>query len=278
LAAVTISVEPDELLGLSALAELDEAGGHAPDVASVARALLHGALADRLDGLGLPWAPSPDAVHSRAAAAAEPKRRMSARLRGRRYAASVLAVAVLVLLWGGYARGWSWTGFRANNQLWDWLQLLLLPVVVGTIPLWIKHADVISPARRMTYVAGIAAFAVFAAVGYLVPLRWTGFPGQTLWDWFKLVLLPVAVVVAPFAPAAIRSLRRYLKAIIVVLVLAWAATIVGGYALSWAWTGYQGNTLWDWLQLLLLPLVVPTVIVPLALSWVSGSRRPVSLA
>ncbi len=35
-----------------------------------------------------------------------------------------------------------------------------------------------------------------------------------------------------------------------------------GYAIPWGWTGFTGNTLWDWLHLLLLPLLLPTVIVP----------------
>ena len=41
-------------------------------------------------------------------------------------------------MWGGYTRGWQWTGFGGNNQLWDWLTLLLLPAALGTIPLWIQ--------------------------------------------------------------------------------------------------------------------------------------------
>jgi len=60
-----------------------------------------------------------------------------------------------------------------------------------------------------------------------------------------------------------------------VLLLAWGLTIVGGYAWRWTWTGYQGNTLWDWLQLLLLPLVVPVFLLPAALTWLADSA-PVS--
>lgn len=36
--------------------------------------------------------------------------------------------------------------------------------------------------------------------------------------------------------------------------------MIGDYALRWSETGYPGNTLWDWLQLLLLPLVVPAIL------------------
>jgi hypothetical protein len=278
LAGVTISFEPDEVQGLTALADVAEATrGRKPDVTDVARTLLHDALAARLEEVGLPWAPSPDAVRKRVAIAAKPRSRLVKLLTGRqagRYAASVLTVAVFVVLWGGYVQGWQWTGFRGNNQVWDWLQLLLLPVLVGTIPLWIRHADDFTPARRKAYLAAIAVVAAFVAVGYLIPWRWTGFPGHTLWDWFTLLLLPAAVVIAPFLSAGIRSLRSYHKAVIIVLALAWAASILGGYDLGWRWTGYQGNTLWDWLQLLLLPLVVPTLLVPVASRWVSGAAQP----
>jgi hypothetical protein len=285
LTGVIISSEPDEAIGLSALADLDEAAkGRRPDVADLAKTLLHDALAARLREAGLPWAPSPEAVNRRVAEVAKPKGRLLVLLthrRTRKYAGSVLAVAVLVVLWGGYIQGWQWTGFSGNNQVWDWLQLLLLPVLVGTIPLWIKHTDGITPARRRSYLVTVAVFAGFIAMGYLIPWRWTGFPGHTLWDWFTLLLLPAAVVIAPFLPAVVRSLRSYHKAVMVCLAMGWAATILGGYALGWSWTGYQGNTLWDWLQLLLLPLVVPTLLVPVALRWVAGTaaqpaREPVT--
>jgi hypothetical protein len=274
LAGVIISSEPDEAIGLNALADLDEAAtGCRPDVADLAKTLLDDALAARLEEAGLPWAPTPEAVSRRVAEFAKPKGRLLALLthrRTRKYAGSVLAVAVLVMLWGGYVQGWRWTGFRGNNQVWDWLQLLLLPVLVGTIPLWIKHADGITPARRRSYLITVVAFAGFIAVGYLIPWHWTGFPGHTLWDWFTLLLLPAALVIAPFLPTMARSLRSYHKAVMACLALGWAATILGGYALGWTWTGYQGNTLWDWLQLLLLPLVVPTLLIPVARRWVSG--------
>jgi len=287
LTGVIISSGPDEAIGLSALADLDEAAtGRRPDVADLAKMLLHDALAERLQEAGLPWAPSPEAVHRRVAEVAKPEGRLLILLthrRTRKYAGSVLAVAVLVVLWGGYVQGWQWTGFRGNNQVWDWLQLLLLPVLVGTIPLWIKHTDGITPARRRSYLVTVAMFAGFIATGYLIPWHWTGFPGHTLWDWFTLLLLPAAVVIAPFLPAVVRPLRSYHKAVMVCLTLGWAATILGGYALGWSWTGYQGNTLWDWLQLLLLPLVVPTLLVPVALRWVAGAatqpaREPVARA
>ena len=76
---------------------------------------------------------------------------------------------------------------------WDWLHLLLLPVVLGTFPLWIRHREYISPARRLAYAIAIAAWIAFVVAGYLVPLNWTGFAGNTLWDWFELIIFPVAL-------------------------------------------------------------------------------------
>jgi hypothetical protein len=42
-------------------------------------------------------------------------------------------------------------------------------------------------------------------------------------------------------------------------------TVIGGYAVQWTWTGYPGNTLWEWLQMLLVPLVFPTILLPFLL-------------
>jgi hypothetical protein len=181
-------------------------------------------------------------------------------------------------LWGSYARGWTWTGFRANGQLWDWLHLLLLPVVLGTIPLWIQHKEYISRARRVVYGAVILAWAGFVTAGYLIPLNWTGFHGQTLWDWLHLLLLPAALASTRALTrrngrptSVLRSLRPHQKGIIAALTAGWVVTVIGGYALRWAWTGYSGNTLWDWLQLLLVPLVFPTLLYPTLLRWITGN-------
>jgi hypothetical protein len=32
----------------------------------------------------------------------------------------------------------------------------------------------------------------------------------------------------------------------------------------WHWTGFVGNTLWDWLQMLLVPFAIPAAVVILA--------------
>ena len=43
--------------------------------------------------------------------------------------AIVLAV-LMALVVGGYFFGWTWTGFQKNGTLWNWITLLLLPLIV----------------------------------------------------------------------------------------------------------------------------------------------------
>ena len=290
IAVSTLTIVPDEFLGLKALIALDGANGGGDTgsaVVSKARALMRGALADKLQEIGLPWAPSAEAVKKRAAEAAEPPSGMRALIgnkKVRKYGTSVVAVAALVALWGGYVQGWKWTGFQTpNDQLWDWLKLLLLPVALGTIPLWIQDRDYISRPRRVAYGVAIVAWTGLVIAGYLIPLKWTGFQDQKLWAWLDLILLPVALTTTMAltssrvrSPKA-RSLRPYQKGLIAALAVGWIVTVIGGYLLHWRWTGYAGDgtyvgkDLWDWLILLLAPLVVPTILLPALLKWVSGN-------
>lgn len=122
--------------------------------------------------------------------------------RARPAVAALPAAAFAVLLLGGYGGNWRWTGFGSNASLWDWLHLLILPVALALLPLWLKTH------RKQEG-------------------RWWALGGGA--------------------------------------VVAFAVLVVGGYAFGWRWTGFQGNTLWDWLQLLLVPFVLPAVIV-----WVSA--------
>ena len=51
----------------------------------------------------------------------------------------------------------------------------------------------------------------------------------------------------------------------------WIVTVIGGYVPSWTCTGCAGNTFWDGFQLLLLPLVFPTILLPALLKWAPGN-------
>jgi len=48
----------------------------------------------------------------------------------------VTGVILVVLFVGSYAYNWQWTGFRDHGRLWDWLSLLLVPVIVTVLPIW----------------------------------------------------------------------------------------------------------------------------------------------
>jgi uncharacterized membrane protein len=119
----------------------------------------------------------------------------------------------------------------------------------------------------------VVAFADFVAAGNLVPLGWTGFRGNTLWDWLTLLLLPLALITVNLWPSTARELGGWHVVFGLSVAIALVVTLIGGYAGDWAWTGYPGNTLWDWLSLVLGPVVIATLVVPAAVRWVSGDAE-----
>ena len=287
--ALTLTIEPDELLGLTALAELDIAsGGQAdPGVATEARMLMRRALADKLDETGLPWAPSAEAVRQCVAQAAQPPsvmRRLAESRTVRTGAACLLTAVALLVLSGGYFWRWAWTGLPSNYQLWNWLQVLLLPVVLGTIPLWMRYGKYITRGRRIITGAAAAACIGLVILGYLLPaFAWTGFPGQRLSNWLQLLLIPAAVAITTVMVSRRDQLRRgrwlrpYQAWIAAALVAGWIVTLIGGYRLGWTWTGYQSEpspppslgSMWDWL-VLALPMAFPIILLPSLSKWVTG--------
>jgi hypothetical protein len=49
----------------------------------------------------------------------------------------LVSIVILALLEiGTYAFNWQWTGFRDHGRVWDWLSLLLVPVIVALLPIW----------------------------------------------------------------------------------------------------------------------------------------------
>jgi hypothetical protein len=112
-------------------------------------------------------------------------------------AAPILA-ALLVVLVGGYLLHWSWTGYRSQEgtrKLWDWLEVSVLPLTLALLPVWLQSRD---RHRRRWVVAESLAGAVLGMLvmgGYLLGWRWTGFTGNTLWDWLGLFLVPFVLPV-----------------------------------------------------------------------------------
>ncbi len=109
-------------------------------------------------------------------------------------------------------------------------------------------------------------FLLLVVLGYGLHWRWTGFPGKTLWDWLELVVLPLAVTARPVWMELRKGLHLRERLVLVALCLAFVFVSVGAYVWHWQWAGFDGNRLWDWLSLWLLPLLVPLVLLPAMLS------------
>jgi hypothetical protein len=181
----------------------------------------------------------------------------------RRRTAVIVALLALGLTFvcGGYADGWQWTGLSSDVALWDWLVVLALPLTVGVLPLLLEHRRRLEPRHQHLALTFIAAFAALVLAGYLVPLEWTGFTGNTLWDWLELALLPIVLATATLWPG-VGELRTWHRVAIGVGAVAFLAIVVAGYAVPLEWTGFSDNKGWDWVRLLLLPLLVPTLVLP----------------
>jgi hypothetical protein len=176
--------------------------------------------------------------------------------------AAIIGTALFaVYLWGGYDLGWKWTGLSDSVHLWDWLQVIALPITVALAPLLIRHRHFLTNRHRAAIAAALIVFAVLVSAGYLVPLPWTGFTGNTLWDWLELTLLPVVVATASLWAGRDGMHRSHPYASAAALT-AFAALVLCGYLVPWTWTGFRGNTAWDWIKLLLLPILVPTLLLP----------------
>jgi hypothetical protein len=173
------------------------------------------------------------------------------------------AVVLAIILWGGYGHHWPWTGINGGTAtLWDWLHLLLLPLAAATLPTWFRHDTRVHPRSKLIAITALVLFGLVVILGYAVPLSWTGFRGNTVWDWFNLIFLPLALVLIPWFVELRRSWQARHTVMTGLGLAIFLAFVLGGYLASWTWTGFTGNTLWNWMQLVILPLLVPTVILP----------------
>jgi hypothetical protein len=186
-----------------------------------------------------------------------------------------VAIVVLVLLCvGGYLFNWRWSGLSGSVRLWDWLEVLTLPVAIAVAPLLLRHRRSLHRRHHLAMVGALTGFAALVLAGYLVPLAWTGFRGNTLWDWLQLVLLPLVVATTSSLWGKNWHPRGWQVAAALLGLGVFAVVAVAGYLVPMKWTGFTGNTMWDWLKLLLLPVVVPTILIPMLGQRVSERLSP----
>ena len=174
-------------------------------------------------------------------------------------------VALTVALIGGYEFHWTWTGVTPSDQLWDLLHVIVLPIVLATLPIWYRTRQRWMMEWRVVFALAGIAFAVLVIGGYALNWEWTGFKGNTLWDWLELLALPIVVAALPLWFATNRRFESRWRAVGIAGLVIFVVVVAGGYALNWGWTGFQGNTLWDWLRLLLVPFLLPAT-----LAWFSA--------
>jgi hypothetical protein len=194
----------------------------------------------------------------------------------RRWLLAVLvAVAVVfgLLAIGGYGLGWRWTGLSRSVTLWDWLQMLALPVALGLAPVLLRHRHRLTRRHHTVLGSVLALFGVLVLLGYLVPWAWTGFTGNPLGDWLELALLPLVVGTASFWADRGWPAGR-LRLIGLAGLLLFVGLVVAGYLVPWTWTGFRGNTAWDWVKLLFLPVLVPLVVIPTVVELVTDRVEP----
>jgi hypothetical protein len=117
---------------------------------------------------------------------------------------AVLVVSLNVLV-GGYLEHWAWTGYLQPPEsrplqdqprtLWDWLGVSVLPLSVALTPLWLRTRGRRRRAWSVAAVLIASVLAVCALGGYLWKWTWTGFTGNTLYDWLQLLLVPCVLPV-----------------------------------------------------------------------------------
>ena len=71
------------------------------------------------------------------------------------------------------------------------------PVAVAVLPIWLSRRTRVARPYKALGLTVTGAFALLVLIGYTVPWAWTGFAGNSLWDWLELLALPIAVGLSP---------------------------------------------------------------------------------
>jgi hypothetical protein len=187
------------------------------------------------------------------------------RRRGTRFTAlavvgTVAGIALAITLYGGYGADWEWTGY-GDAHLWDWLHVLLLPIAFGLVAVLV-HAQELGAWRAVIGLTCLGLFIALVVAGYTLEWDWTGFVGNTVWDWLGLVLLPLTLSLLAALKFDVRTVRGHHLIFVTLFIVAITVLAIGGYTQGWEWTGFEGNTLFEWLKLLFLPVVIPLIVIP----------------
>ncbi len=147
-AIVSVVIRGDDVLGLQVLATVAGIGESDSDrFAEVLTSTLQRGVIESYRTTGLAWPPNPAGFgvgkHFGALTDMRSDEPRSYRpgTDTRRKVTLGVAAATVILMIGSYAGHWSWTGLKKNGQVWDWMQLLLLPVGLGTFPLCCASQD-----------------------------------------------------------------------------------------------------------------------------------------
>lgn len=185
-----------------------------------------------------------------------------------RFTLPALVVGFVLIVAAGYAFKWRWTGFNKDDQLWDLMHVVLLPVVLATLPVWYHTRERWMIGWRWVLGGVVVAFIVLVIGGYTLGWTWTGFPGNTFWDWLELLALPVVVALLPLWFETHTTMAREWRLVAAAVLVGFVVVVIGGYRLHWAWTGFEGNTFRDWLSLLIVPFLLPA-----SLAWFAARDR-----
>ena len=110
----------------------------------------------------------------------------------------------------------------------------------------------------------LMAFVALAVMSHVFRLTWTGFlENGTLWDWLDLFIVPISVGVAGIWVTSQPRWHVEWTVVLVVVLAVFMVLIVGSHFFKMTWTGFadskRGGTLWNWITLLLVPLILLAV-------------------
>lgn len=188
---------------------------------------------------------------------AERPRRLSARSELLVVALAAALVVGTIAVLAAHGRQWSWTGFATTTGLWNWLQMVAQPIALACFAVWLRSANRELRVWRITAGAGALMLAILILGGYGWHWSWTGFSGKHLWDWLKLMLFPLVIVLLPEWVGRGEPFGTRAQAISALALVAFGVLVVGGYRWGWTWTGFTGNSFRDWLELMIAPFLLP---------------------